>query len=100
MVSQNNSTTNSHDKEFKDGLLEYFFPTNAFRNWKRNMCWYLNKPCALPMKIMATHMTELNNYLTLLPVSGTYNKMEEEGLNEFLILVVPDSWAKQSYLKG
>ena len=61
----NKGTTNSHIKEIKEGLLTYLFPMNIPINKNRHMFHSMRKPCVLPMKILASHLTDMNNYLPL-----------------------------------
>ena len=57
----------------------------------------MKKPSVLPMKRLATHITELNKYLPIFPIYNECKNMEEEKLNDIIFHAVPNSWVKQSY---
>ena len=60
----------------------------------------MHKPQGQPFKIFAARITELNNYLPIFPGPSAIKKMIPEELNEILLHVVPNVWAKQAYLQG
>ena len=51
------------------------------------------------MKIFATQLTQLNNYLPLFPRSSISKKMAPEELNDILLRAILNAWAEQSYLQ-
>ena len=62
----------------------------------RAMC----KPQIMNFNHFATTLTEIKNFLLILPGSAASKKMEMEELNEILLHIVPNVWAKESYLQG
>ena len=75
LASNNNGTTNTHLKQIQEDLLGYFFPINALSKQNRAIHRGMSKPRALPMKIFAARLTELNNYFPLFPGSDNSRKM-------------------------
>ena len=54
----------------------------------------------MTFKPFVARLTEMNNFLPLLPGLGVSKKMTQEELNEILLHVVPNAQEKQSYLQG
>ena len=100
IASQIGSTANGHLKQIKEILLSYFLSLNALNKQKRAMRRAMRKPQHLQFKIFAARLTELNNYLPLLPGSSAAKKMDPEELNEILLRAVPNAWARQAYIQG
>ena len=82
------------------GFTQLRFTINALSKKKREMRRAIRKPQDIPFKRFSTRLTELNNYLPLLPGSRAAKKMPPEELNEILLRAVPNVWAKQAYQKG
>ena len=64
------------------------------------MCLAIKKTRAVPFKIFAARLAELNNYLLLFPGSDKSKNIDEAELNNILLHDLPNGWAKQSYLQG
>ena len=75
-----------------------FFSINVLSKQKRAMHRNMCKPRDIPFKSFTAHLTELNNYLPLFPVSSAAKKMPPEELNGILLYAVPNIWGKQAYL--
>ena len=60
----------------------------------------MRKPWDLPFKRFAARLTELNNYLPLLPWYSATKKVPPEEINEIILHAVPNVWEKQAYLQG
>ena len=58
----------------------------------------MRKPWYLPFKRFAAWITELNNYLPILPGSIAHKKIPPKELNKILLYYVPNSGEKQYYL--
>ena len=102
MVIHNNDSTNTHLKEIQEGLLEYFFPTNALSKQKRSICITMNKNRMIPMSTrrLSACLMDLEKYLLSFPGSNDSNKTDEGDINEILLNAVHNGWAKQAYLQG
>ena len=98
--SQYGGAASNHLKLIQEGLLEYLFSINALSKKKLAMRRTMRKPRSMSFKHFAARLTEINNFLTLFPGSDASKKMEMEELNKILLHVVPNGWAKQSYLQG
>ena len=59
----------------------------------------MRKPRDLPLKKFAAQLTELNNYLLLLPGSSNANNMDPEEINEILLRAVLNYWVRQAYIQ-
>ena len=60
----------------------------------------MHKPQDILFKRFADRLTELNNYLPLLPGSSATKNIPPEELNKILQHAVPNGLAKQAYLQG
>ena len=98
--AQYGGATNNHLKLIQEGLLEYLFPINVLPKQNSAMRRAMRKSWSMNFKRFAARLTEINNFLPLLPWSDASNKMEMEELNEILLHEVPNGWSKQSYLQG
>ena len=59
----------------------------------------MHKPCGIHFKRFTSRLTEINNFLPLLPSSEASKKIPPEDLNEILPHEVTSVWAKQYYLR-
>ena len=78
LAGQVGSMINGNLKLINEGLIGYFCPTNALNKQKRVMRRSMQKYRDLLFKIFSARLTELNNYLPLLPGSIASNKMDPE----------------------
>ena len=100
LQSQHVGATNNYLKLIQEGLLEYFFPINAISKKKRAMRRVMRKHWSTSFKSFAARLTKSKNFLSILPGSEAYNKMEMEDINEILLHTVSNVWYNQSYLQG
>ena len=100
LKSKFGSTTNVHIKLIKEGLLGYSPPINALNKQKRAMRRAIQKNWDILLNRFSERLTEMNNYLPQFPVSSAAKKMYPEELNEIILHVVPNSWAKKAYIQG
>ena len=100
LYSQNNGTTNAHLKEIQESLLVYFIPLNAVSKQKCVMHRNIPKPHGFPFKIFSARLTELEKFLPMFPGLYDSKSMNKYNLNEVLLHIVPNGWAKHSYLRG
>ena len=54
----------------------------------------------IPFKYFAVSLTELNNYLPILPSSRATKKIPPEELNDILLYAVLNGWEKKAYIQG
>ena len=80
------------------GFTWLFSLINALSKQKRAMRREMRKPQDLPFKRFEARLTELNNFLPLLPGSSGSKKISPEELNEIILRVVPKGCVKQAYL--
>ena len=99
LTSQNNASINSQLNHIKEGLLG-FFSINALSKQKRAMRFIMRKPQSISSKYFSVQLTEINNYLPLLPGSINDKKMALEDPNKTLIHAVLNLWLKKYYLQG
>ena len=99
LASHKSGTTNSHLKHIKEGLLGYIFPINALYKQKRAVRRAMRKSQSLLFKFLAARLTEINNYLPLLPGSSESQNMAPEELNEILLHVVTNRWTKKKIFR-
>ena len=101
IASQVGITTNGHLKSIKEGLLSYFYPTNALNKKKYSTRRAMIKLWDLTFKIFAARLTELNNYLPLLPVSSAAKKCTLKNSTIFSFMTSLPRWEnKHKYGDG
>ena len=88
LLAQYDSGNNNHLKLIQEGLLDYFFRTNALSKQKRAMRRAILKPQSMTFKRFEERLTEMNNFLPLFPGSDDSKKMEMEELNKILLHAV------------
>ena len=60
----------------------------------------MRKPRDIIFKIFTARLTEINNFLPLLPGYDSTRNIPLEEINEILLFVGPNGWAKQAYVHG
>ena len=95
-LSLQGNITNNHLKHITEGLLlSTPPPPNALSKQKRAMRRIICKPCNMPFKRFMEKLTEINNFLPILPGSEATKKMTPEELNEILLNEVANEWANK-----
>ena len=89
---------NTHLKQIREGLINYFYTINALSNKKRAMHRAMQKPWHLQLERFYAQLTELNNYLPILPWSRYANNMDTEELNEIPPQAITNGRENKSYL--
>ena len=56
----------------------------------------MRKPCDMPLKRFAAQLTEINNFLHILPSFDAKKNMTNEELKEILLHALPNGWENQS----
>ena len=56
----------------------------------------MRKPCDMPLKRFAAQLTEINNFLHILPSLDAKKNMTNEELKEILLHALPNGWENQS----
>ena len=59
----------------------------------------MRKPCDMPLKRFAAQLTEINNFLHILPSLDAKKNMTNEELKEILLHALPNGWENQSWLQ-
>ena len=88
LASQNHGMKNAHIKHITYGLLGYFFPINSMTKQNRAMRYPMCKPWSIISKCFSAWLTEMNNFLPLLPGSEPSKKIPYEDLNEIIFHTV------------
>ena len=75
-------------------------PVNFPSKQKRAMRRVMKKPRALTVRDYATRLIDLNEYLTSFTGANLNDKIGTTKLNEILLNSTPNSWSRNTYLKG
>ena len=100
LASQNNCLTNGHLKNITEGLLGHILPIHAISKKKHTMSHVMRKPQSITFKPFSARLTEMNNFLPLLPILEASKKMTPEELNHIILNAFPKTWGNKSYVQG
>ena len=99
-ISLQGNTTNKHLNNTTEDLLEYPPPLNALTNNNCGVGCSIHIYCNITVNCFTSKLTKINKLLPLFPRSDASKNLPPEELNETLPQVVPNGWAKKSYLQG
>ena len=73
---------------------------NTLSKQKRAMRLAMSKPRYMYFKRFTARLTEIDNFLPLLPGYEPTNKINTKELNKILLHTVPNEWERQYYFQG